>query len=149
MQFLNHALTSSYQVKPMLNPILVFRMVKMTILHGIYNVSCFAFACYSAWLVTEPTFDVEGGHFYSRVALDMMKKIDAVEMIPRVYSVAYAFTNIYKEPWQAILSKHLEAYECGMASGDVEFALTNTLQYGYTAVYGCGENLEKCCEIVL
>ena len=46
MQFMNHGLTMSFAAQPLLNPILVFRMVKMSIEHGVCNMSAFAFACY-------------------------------------------------------------------------------------------------------
>lgn len=75
MQFMNHALTMTFIARPMLNPILVFRMVKMSIEHGICNISAFAFACYGAWLVSEPSFDVEGAHSIGRVATEMMKRL--------------------------------------------------------------------------
>lgn len=96
MQFLSHALTMSYASSPMLNPILVFRMVKMTILHGICNISSFAFGCYGAWLVSEPTCDIEGGHRMGRMAIEMMKRLGAIEMMPRLYVPVYGFTNIWK-----------------------------------------------------
>lgn len=80
MQFMNHALTMTFITKPLLNPILVFRMVKMSIEHGVCNISAFAFACYGAWLVSEPTCDVEGGHSMGRVATEMMKRLNAAEV---------------------------------------------------------------------
>ena len=80
MQFMNHALIMAYNAKPMLSPILVFRMVRLSILHGICNISCFAFGCYGGWLVSEPSWDVEGGHSMGRVATEMMNKLGAVEV---------------------------------------------------------------------
>ena len=97
---MNHALTMTYVAKPLLNPIIVFRMVKMTLQHGLCNIvscnmcpiafeshmlnrnnnvftvlqSAFAFSCYGGWLVTEPTCDVEGGHRMGRVATEMMNR---------------------------------------------------------------------------
>merc|ERR1712194_896376 len=143
MQFMNHALTMTFIAKPLLNPIIVLRMVKMSIEHGVCNISAFAFACYGAWLVSEPSCDVEGGHRMGRVATEMMKRLSAVEMIPRLYATVYGFINIWKEPWQAGQSKHLEAYESAAATGDMEYATANLFQYTSTAIYGCGENLES------
>lgn len=74
MQFMNHALTMTYIARPLLNPILVFRMVKMSIEHGVCNVSAFAFACYGGWLVSEAQSDAEGGHRMGRVATEMMRR---------------------------------------------------------------------------
>jgi len=44
-------------------------------------------------------------------------------------------------PLLACLNKHLEAYESGATSGDMEYALSNLYQYVIAAVY-CGDNLE-------
>jgi len=143
MQFMNHGLTMSYVARPLLNPILVFRMVKMSIEHGMCNISAFAFACYGAWLVSEPTCDVEGGHRMGRVAIEMMNRLSAVEMMPRLYATVFGFINIWVEPWQAGQQKHLEAYDSGASTGDMEYAFTNLHQYASTAIYGCGENVER------
>jgi len=67
-------------------------------------------------------------------------------MIPRVYTTVYSFINIWKEPWQACLSKHMESYESGAKSGDLEYAVSGLYQHCDTAIYGCGENLEMLSE---
>ena len=77
---MSHALTMTYVAKPIMNPILVFRMVKMSIEHGICNISPFAFACYGAWLVSQPSFQVDAGHRMGRVAIEMMTRLNAVEV---------------------------------------------------------------------
>lgn len=73
MQFMNHALTMTFIARPLLNPILVFRMVKMSMEHGISNISAFAFACYGAYLVGIDR-GIEGGHMMGRVATEMTKR---------------------------------------------------------------------------
>lgn len=50
-----------------------------------------------------------------------------------------------KEPWQAGQAKHMEAYEAGMTTGDMEYALTNLYQYTNTAIYS-GENVAMLCQ---
>ncbi|KAL7539058.1 hypothetical protein ACHAXR_009003, partial [Thalassiosira sp. AJA248-18] len=142
MQFMNHALIMTFIAKPAMNPIIVFRMIKMSLEHGICNISSFAFGCYGAWLVSQPSFDVDRAHSMGRLATKMMKNLGASEMIPRVYTTVYSIINIWKEPWQACLSKNMEAYESAAKTGDLEYAIGNLYQYCTTAIYGCGENLE-------
>jgi len=55
-------------------------MVKMSIEHGICNISAFAFACYGALLINEPCYDIEGGHMMGRVATEMTAKLGADEV---------------------------------------------------------------------
>jgi len=76
-----------------------------------------------------------------RVATEMMRRLGAVEMTPRLYTIVYGMINIWKEPWQACLSKHLEAYDAGAVTGDMEYAISNLYQFTNTAIYGCGEPL--------
>jgi len=80
MQFMNHAVIMTYSFNPMLNPILVFRMVSLSTLHGMTNLSCFAFACYGALLVSEPSCDIEEGHSMGRVATEIMHMLGAREV---------------------------------------------------------------------
>jgi len=53
----------------------------------------------------------------------------------------FHFAALGKEPWQACLSKHLEAYDSGAVTGDMEYAISNLYQFTNTAIYGCGEPL--------
>ena len=55
-------------------------MIKMSIEHGICNISAFAFACYGCVLINEPFSDIEGGHMMGRVATEMTAKLGAVEV---------------------------------------------------------------------
>ena len=86
MRFMNHALLMTFIAKPAMNPIIVFRMIKMSVEHGICNISSFAFGCYGAWLVSRPSFDVDRAYSMGRLAIEMMNKLVASEMIPRVYT---------------------------------------------------------------
>jgi len=152
MQFLNHALTLSFVFKPILNPIVVFRMVEISIQHGVCNLSAFAFACYGGWLVSFPTYDFDGGYTMGLVANDLMKMLNATEIIPRLYSMVYGFINIWKEPFQACLGKHVEAADVGESTGDMEFSTTNLVLYVNMAIYGCGidlRNLEKDIQVYM
>jgi len=143
MQFMNHLLIMGYVVNPRMNIITVFRMIKMTLQHGLCNISPFAFACYGALVVNVPISDVEGGYMLGRVAIEMMNTLGAVEMLPRVFASVYGLINIWKEPWQSGLNKHLEAYECATSTGDLEYAVTNLFLFADKELSGCGENLES------
>ena len=56
-------LSVTYTKRPVLSPITVFRLVRMTLSKGMCNVSPFAFACYAVWLVSDPVNDVESGYY--------------------------------------------------------------------------------------
>jgi predicted ATPase len=119
MQFLNHLLYMVYVSKPSMAPIIAFRMVEISIEHGVCNITPFAFGVYGAFLVSTAVSDNEGGYRMGRVATELMKRLNAIEIIPRLYTTIYAMINIWKEPFQASLSKHLEAFDIGAHRGDV------------------------------
>ena len=108
MQFLNHALSLAYVAKPAVSPIILFRMIKLSIEHGgrtenaftclacdvssahfipslfsvftVCNISVFAFGCYGAWLVSALNSDFEGGYSMGRVATELMRRLNAIEV---------------------------------------------------------------------
>ncbi|KAL7484100.1 hypothetical protein ACHAW6_009743 [Cyclotella cf. meneghiniana] len=139
MHFLNHLLYQAYFVKPELSPIIAFRMIDISIEFGVCNITPFAFGVYGAFLVSVIS-DNEGGYRMGRVAMELMKKMNAIEIIPRLSIIIYSMINIWKEPFQASLTKHLEAFNIGAHRGDMEFAISCLFHYVNTSIYGCGEN---------
>ena len=119
MQFLNHLLYLAYVAKPALAPIISFRMVEISIKYGICNITPFAFGVYGAFLVSAISADNEGGYRMGRVAMELMKRMNAIEIIPRLYTAVYSIINIWKEPYQASLTKFLEGFDIGAHNGDV------------------------------
>lgn len=119
MQFLNHLLYQVYTTKPVMAPIVAFRMIEISIQHGVCNIAPFAFGVYGSFLVSPGVSEIEGGYRMGRIATELMKRINAIEIIPRLYTTLYGLINIWKEPFQASLSKHLEAFDIGSSRGDV------------------------------
>ena len=141
MQFLNHALSSAFAAEPMLAPILTCRMVSLSVECGVCEISATAFAGYGSWLVSAYKSDFEGGYRMGHVAIELKNRLRYEEGIPRIHAIVYGFINIWKTPFQASLPKHLEAYDAGNFSGDVEFTLSNLYMHGVNSLYGCGDNL--------
>eukprot|EP00984_Skeletonema_dohrnii_P004901 scaffold1730_cov69-Skeletonema_dohrnii-CCMP3373.AAC.4 len=143
MRFLNHMLLATFASNPPMNPIVAFRMVRMTVEFGVCSISAIAFSCYGAWLASSLNDDYDVAFTMGRVASDLMKKLGSVEILPRVHAVVYGMINIYKEPWQASLCKHSEAFDAGLMHGDMEYAVSNIAFYHTLALFGCGSNLQE------
>jgi hypothetical protein len=58
-------------------------------------------------------------------------------------SVSNAQLLPFSRPWQASLCKYSEAYDAGMISGDMEYAVQNMNFHCMTSVFGCGSNLKE------
>ena len=97
MRFLNHMLIVTYISNPPLNPIVVFRMVRLTVAFGVCNIAAIAFSAYGGWLSSSLNEDYDAAFTIGRVASELMTKMNCVEMLPRVHAVVYGMINIYKE----------------------------------------------------
>ncbi len=97
MRFLNHMLIVTYASNPPLNPIVVFRMVRLTLDFGVCKIAAIAFSCYGAWLASSLNEDYESAFLMGRVASDLVTKMGSAEILPRVHAVVYGMINIYKE----------------------------------------------------
>ena len=80
MQFLNDILLVAYAAMPELCPIVVFRMVRISINHGMCGASAFAFVCYGAWLVNALNSDYEKGYRMGKVALSQLSRLNTKEV---------------------------------------------------------------------
>ena len=119
MQFLNLLILLAYAVRPDMFPIISCKMLETSIDHGVCNITPFAFGVYGAFLVSTTIPDVIGGYRMGRVAKELMKLLNAIEILPRLYTTIYAMINIWKDPFQASLGKHIEAFDVGTNKGDV------------------------------
>ena len=81
MQFLNHLLHQVYTTKPVMAPIVAFRMIEISIQHGVCNIAPFAFGVYGSFLVSPGVSEIEGGYRMGRIATELMKRINAIEII--------------------------------------------------------------------
>ena len=64
-----------------------------------------------------------------------------LQLIARVQTLVYGNIFIWKEPFQASLEKHVEAYEEGTLAGDIEYGLLSLVQMSCTALWACGQHL--------
>ena len=55
-------------------------MIKISLEHGLCGLSAFAFALYGTVLLGEPFNDIEQGHKMGRLALGIMKRLNAMEV---------------------------------------------------------------------
>ena len=95
MQFLNLALDWAYIAKPELGPILVLRMVQISIAHGTCRISANAFGCYGAWLMNSKNSDYEKGYRMGKVALSLVSNLGAKKVsLSRTRNVPVALLRI-------------------------------------------------------
>ena len=74
------------------------------------------------------------------------KNLGKVSLLYLVFVICFLFTCLMREllfsDTSASLDKLYEAYEAGMSTGDVEYAIVNLFHYTTHAIFGTGGNLK-------
>ncbi|KAL7531691.1 hypothetical protein ACHAXR_008840 [Thalassiosira sp. AJA248-18] len=143
MEFLQHMISSANHTNPQLLAIVVFRVVKMTLEHGLCDASSVCFACYGTFLMSNvASEDLEGSYRYSKLAIKLLDQLGAHRFSARVILVVYGYNNIYKEPLQGNMDKLLDGYNAACVNGDMEYAYWNIQAFSWIALYS-GQDLGK------
>lgn len=120
MRLLMQISMPAHRLRSSLFPLIVARMVLLSLKHGNTTISSYAYAAYGMLLVDQ-FGDVESAHSFGRLGLDLLEKTQATELKCRVYYL-YASTIL---PWKSHVEKcnHYlkEAYQAGLEVGDLQY----------------------------
>lgn len=119
LQILNLLFPGAYRTRPKLWGLIIIRIVRLTLLHGLSPVSAVGFAFYAA-ISSMITRDIAGSYRYAEVALALIDKFRAKEFIPRVYLGVYGHASSYKFFLRDMYPKFLHAHQVGLETGDTE-----------------------------
>jgi len=120
MELLSAAAVPAYIGFPDYYPIIIFKMMKITILKGLSAISSFALVNYAVILCTLGS--ANAGYSYGKTALEMMVRFDTKQLYSKV---SYLF-GLFVHHWKASSQDSIEYFETaianGLTSGDYEFA---------------------------
>lgn len=140
MRILISTTSSAFLAMPNMFPLIVFNLLKLSLLHGNSKYSTYGYATYG--LVSCGALgDMKGGNEFGRLALDLMQKYDASEFMAKVYFVYYGFIFQWKNPLTQTKPFFLEGYKSGLETGDFEYGGWNAYHYCSYAFFA-GEQLE-------
>lgn len=140
MKMLNRIGSAAYFVKPELLPLLVFRMLKLSVRNGNAPESAFAYAVYGM-ILCGVTGDIEKGYQYGRLSLRVLEHLPVEEFKARTYHMCYGFIIHWKKHIKETIHPLPEAFQSGLETGDFEYA-------GFCAFFYCyhsflaGKNLD-------
>jgi len=142
MKFLNSAALYAHALSDQkLFPLIVFRMVQLTVNHGVCRESAFAMATYGMILCLSED-EIKLGYCFGKLSLSLLERFNAKEQHARVFAVVYQFINPFVEPQKACLIGLVRGYEDGMLMGETEWAMINCHCYVFLA-FLCGSELES------
>jgi hypothetical protein len=124
---------------PDLGPLLVVRLIQITLEYGLCAPSTLAFSSFGMLMLRRGRH--KEAFRYGQLSLVALDKFQATEYLPRVFCAVYAGFNTWKFPLRSSL-KHLAfAHQVGLETGDIESAMFNSMLYTLIAFWA-GRPLE-------
>ncbi len=127
MRILTKLWTPIMQARTELIPLLVSKQVNLSVEHGNSADSAYAYAMYGVILCGGG--DIDAGYQFGQLALQILERFDAKELVARTFVIIYAFLIHWKEPFRDIIPFFRDAYQAGLESGDLELSANGALTY--------------------
>ena len=147
MRIIADITSSVYWARPNLIPLIVFRMLKVSLKYGNTGVSCFAYGSYGVLLCGVLGL-MRTGYRYGKLSLALLDKLNVREWKAQIYCAPYALVFHWNEHVRNTLAPLKESYFIGMETGLIEFACINTNIYCIHS-FLCGKPLEKVEQEIL
>lgn len=128
MRIMADIASSSYWATPTLFPLVIFRMVHLSLKFGNTALSAFAFATYGV-IMCGVLGQMRNGYNYGKLGLILLEKYNAKEWKTQIYTPIYALIINWNEHVHNTLRPLQESYHIGMETGAIEFACINTNIY--------------------
>ncbi|KAA9041267.1 AAA family ATPase [Ginsengibacter hankyongi] len=121
MRILSDISSASFFAVPSLVPLLVFKMVSLTVKYGLSRKSPFSFAAYG-YILSVYLNEVEKGIAFGEIALHLAKKINAEELFGSIMVTSNIFLNHWKKPFIETINDLDKSFKSALESGDNEYA---------------------------
>ena len=121
MRILNQILSAAYQTSPLLFPIIVSKMIQLSIKHGNCNGSTFAYSSYGL-VMCGVVGDIETGYQYGQLSISLLEKLDSDEFRAKTLYGVYVFVHHWKQHIDKSLLPLKNIFQIGLTNGDFEYA---------------------------
>ncbi|MEG4961444.1 MULTISPECIES: AAA family ATPase [unclassified Microcoleus] len=139
LRILSGILSSAIQAKPLLVPLLTFRMVKLCIKYGNSPYASIAYVYYGVILCR--LGDISLAYQFGQLAIRLLGKFPSRSIKSRVYAVFGSFIQQWKTDLKSGLGDIKEGFQTGMETGDLEYA-AYSLNIYCTYKLSMGERLD-------
>ena len=121
MRLIRAASVAAYLTETKLIPLLTFKMVELTIRHGVHPFSMWGIAGYG-FILSGPFGKVTEGFAYADTSLRMLARVDAPEAHTSAEFMYWMFVAPWKEPFSNAIKPMQRAVSRALDSGDAEGA---------------------------
>ncbi len=121
MRIMSEISSASYFAVPNLVPVLVFKMVKMTVKHGLSAKSPFSFAAYG-YILSAHLKQISKGRKMGEIAIQLARKINAEAVMGSLLTTSNLFLDHWTKPLPDISNDLEKAFKLAIEYGDNEYA---------------------------
>jgi len=121
MRILSDISSASFFAVPNLVPLLAFKMIRLTIHHGLSRKSPFSFAAYG-YILSAFLNEIDKGISFGEIALHLAKKIHAEELTGSIIATNNLFLVHRRTPITETVHDLEKAFTSCLESGDNEYA---------------------------
>ncbi|MBW4523385.1 MAG: AAA family ATPase [Scytolyngbya sp. HA4215-MV1] len=129
LRILTYIIAPSYQAAPPLFPLIILKMVNLSIRYGNHELSAFAYAAY-ANILNCVVFDLDRSYQFVELALQLLDQFHHPLLRCKTLFMANCSVRFCKIHLKETIQPLQEAYQLGIESGDIEFA-------GYSILHHC------------
>ncbi|NJL39579.1 MAG: AAA family ATPase, partial [Leptolyngbyaceae cyanobacterium SM1_4_3] len=128
MRILTHASYPSFIANPTLFPLIVLKMVNLSLTSGNAIESSSAYANYGLMLCSVLE-DIQQGYQFGQLAVNLLEQFSAKQLKARVAFVDCSFVKPWKVRIRELLTPILENYQVGLETGDFSHASLSASLY--------------------
>lgn len=128
MRILSTIAPATYFAIPLLMPLIVLKMVSLSIKWGNTSQSAFGYSGYGMFLCGVVA-DIEAGSQFGQLALNLVASLNAREVKARTEFSVHSFIRHWIEPVNQTLNSLEETYAVGLETGDLEYASYSAHMY--------------------
>jgi predicted ATPase/class 3 adenylate cyclase len=141
MRILMAIASGAYYVHADLFPLIVFKMVQLSVRYGNSPLSAFGYGCYGL-IFCGVVGLVDRGYAFGRLSLDVVDRFEAEDLRAKTAHLFNLFVRHWKEDLRDTLDHLLEGASKGMENGDYEYASYCKLFYSSHCFF-TGEPLDR------
>ncbi len=120
MRILSDISSAAYFAAPQLVPLLIFKMVRLTVKHGLSRKSPYSFAAYG-FILSAYMGETDNGITYGQIALNLAKKLKADELNASIMTTNNVFLTHWRKPLHETIDDLEKAFKSSLESGDTEW----------------------------
>lgn len=111
----------TYMADPAYFPIIILKLLHLTLKHGNSKYSAYAYAAYAS-ILSDLLGNITEGQRFGELALNILKKIEAGNLKAKIYFIYGTGVNHWRKHMQGDLQYLLESYKSGTETGDLRYA---------------------------